>query len=45
MDNSLQQIKQNAETLLNTEKVEADKATTKKLWLEGEYTDFNRENN
>jgi len=45
MDNSLQQIKLNAENLLNQKNVEADKTTTKKIWLEGEYTEFNRENN
>jgi len=45
MDISLEKIKHNAETLRTLGKVETDKTTTKNIWLKGEYTDFNREQN
>jgi hydroxylamine dehydrogenase len=45
MDKSLQELKQSAETLRTLDKAAIDEATTKKLWLDGEYTEFNREHN
>lgn len=45
MDKSLQKIKQHAEILRELGKVKADENITKHIWLEGEYTEFNREHN
>jgi hypothetical protein len=45
MDKSLQELRQSSETLRTLDKATIDEAITKKLWLDGEYTEFNREHN
>ncbi len=45
MDKSLQKLKQHAKRLRAHGKVEVDETTLRNIWLKGEYTEFNRENN
>jgi hydroxylamine dehydrogenase len=45
MDDSLETIKQNAERLRSTGEQKLDKDAEGNIWLEGEYTEYNRDNN
>ena len=45
MDKSLETIKRNAERLRSTDKDQLDKDMKENIWLEGEYTEYNRDHN
>ena len=45
MDESLLSIKQQAEALRSLEGAKTDSGLTRDIWLEGEYTEFNRDHN